>query len=146
MGKKRLTVVATQEELKLVNGDAVVTGVGPLNVLKSLSDVSRDTPLFNIGYAGSNSLKIGTKVTIGYVCLYHPNVDYESPVYHLGGDIPCHTSQDFVTNADCMIPCVYDMELAYILGMGFTDVISEKIVSDNLSVKEYEEGCITKDG
>ena len=36
-------------------------------------------------------------------------------------------------------PCVFDMELAYILALGFKRVESIKIVSDNLSLKQYEE-------
>lgn len=33
---------------------------------------------------------------------------------------------------------VFDMELAFIMAMGFKNVKSEKIVSDNLNLKEFE--------
>lgn len=136
-----MIVVAMKQERKLVDfskdNKFIITGVG-INVIKALMPLDRDTPIHNIGYAGSNCLPIGTKVNIGMVQMYHPNVDYKETIYNLSGDIPCYTSSDFVTKTDIKEPCVFDMELAYILAMGFTNVTAEKIVSDNLSVKEFE--------
>ena len=134
-------VVATEDELALV-GDyprdqCIVTGVGALNVIRALMDVDRNEPILNVGYAGSNSLPVGSKVCVGSCQLYHPNADFESPVYDLWGDIPCFTSSDFVINTNIEIPCVFDMELAYILAMGFNFVLSNKVVSDNLDYNEY---------
>lgn len=134
-------VVAMENELDLVDecnrDQCIVTGVGALNVIRSLMDVDRDEQIINIGYAGSNSLPVGTRVHVGSCQLYHPNADFESPVYDLGGDIPCFTSSDFVIQTNVEVPCVFDMELAYILAMGFTNVSSDKIVSDNLDYNEY---------
>ena len=136
-----MIVVAMKQERKLVDfskdNKFIITGVG-INVIKALMPLDRDTPIHNIGYAGSNCLPIGTKVNIGMVQMYHPNVDYKETIYNLSGDIPCYTSSDFVTKTDIKEPCVFDMERAYILAMGFTNVTAEKIVSDNLSVKEFE--------
>ena len=45
---------------------------------------------------------------------------------------------DFVLETKIKKPVVFDMELAYILALGFKNVESIKIVSDNLSLKQYE--------
>ena len=94
--------------------------------------------MLNIGYAGSNSIPKGQRVRAGTVMLYHPNVRFDEPAYVLDGDTPCYTSSDFVTNTGVTEPCVFDMELAYILAMGFTDVVSEKIISDNLDISQFQ--------
>lgn len=135
-----MTVVAMEEERNLAaSGEPVlVTGVGAVNVIRSLTDVPRDTPVLNIGYAGSNSLPIGMEVRVGRAALYHPGVEYDEPVFELDGDIPCYTSCDFVTGTEIQEPCVFDMELAFILAMGFTNVSSVKIVSDRLDQEEFE--------
>ena len=117
----------------------VVTGVGGLNVIKKLQWYNRDTPIINFGYVGSNILPIGTSVDVGECKLYHPNVDYTEPRYSLDGDVACYTSNDFVVSTEIKEAVVFDMELAYILAMGFQNVKSTKIVSDNLSIKQYEE-------
>lgn len=139
-GKNKLIIIATDDEIKLVQNKSniIKTGVGGLNVIESLKDINRNTKILNIGYAGSNSIPIGTRVKIGQCKLYHPNVEYKEPTYKLDGDIACYTSNDFVLNTDIEEPCVFDMELAYILALGFKNVESIKIVSDNLSKKEYE--------
>lgn len=139
-----MIVVATEEEKKLIEekhsrDNIVVTGVGGLNVIRKLQYYNRETPILNYGYAGSNSLPIGTVVNVGGCRLYHPNVEYREPIYTLSGDVPCYTSNDFVLRTDIKEPVVFDMELAYILALGFQNVESIKIVSDNLSLEQYEE-------
>ncbi len=139
-----MIVVATKEEYKLAkkrfkDQKIIKTGVGGLNIIKSLNKINRKEKIINFGYAGSNNLSIGTEVRIGKCKLYHPNVEYKEPTYKLKGNIVCYTSNDFVLNTDIKEPCVFDMELAYILALGFKKVESIKIVSDNLSLKQYEE-------
>lgn len=139
-----MIVVATEEEKKKAvkefgTDDIVVTGVGGLNVIRKLQYYNRETPILNFGYVGSNLLPVGTKVNVGGCRLYHPNVEYREPIFTLGGDIPCYTSNDFVLHTDIKEPALFDMELAYILALGFHNVESIKIVSDNLSLKQYEE-------
>lgn len=142
-----MIVIATPDEEKLIQGnsdDVFITGVGPLNVIEALKDVPRETPIFNIGYAGSNRIPIGTRCRIGRVSAYHPHADFRDFHYLLSGDVPCFTSSDFVTSAKGIEEkCVFDMELAYILALGFTNVTAEKIVSDNLSMEEYEK-CLKR--
>ena len=136
-----MIVVATKaeyERFKSDTQDTVVTGVGYGNVYRALADVPRDTPILNIGYAGSNTIAKGTECIIGECRHYHPNVEFEEPTYRLAGEYICYTSDDFVLQTDITEPVVFDMELYAILSMGFTDVRAIKIVSDNLSLEEYE--------
>lgn len=141
-----MIVIALPDELSLAgNTDetALVTGFGALNVIAALQNVSRETPIHNVGYAGSNSIPVGTRCRIGLVKAYHPVAGDDRCCYYLDGDVPCYTAGDFVTSTSITEPCVFDMELAYILAMGFTNVTSEKVVSDNLSKEEFEE-CLKK--
>lgn len=138
-----LIVLATEKEISLVKDKypgarILITGVGGLNIVEALKDYPRDTPIINIGYVGSNCIKIGTEVNIGHCGLYHPNVTYIEPTYELPGTATCFTSNDFVLSTDIKEPVVFDMELAYILALGFTNVISIKTVSDNLNYQDYE--------
>ena len=140
-----MIVIAMSEERKLIDTqqDVIVTGVGALNVINALKDIARDTPIHNIGYAGSNNIPVGTRCSIGKVKSYHPNVDFKDLEYSLDGNVTCYTSGDFVTKTNIEEPCVFDMELAFILAMGFENVTAEKIVSDILCVKEFDE-CLKK--
>ena len=135
-----MTVIAMPEEAKLVlgNDDIVVTGIGALNIIETLRNISKDTPIHNVGFAGSNSIPIGTRCRVGKVTAHHPVAEFSDRIYTLDGDTPCYTAGDFVTATDIKEPCLFDMELAYILALGFTNVTAEKIVSDCLSLEEYE--------
>lgn len=139
-----LIVVATDEEYKLAkkyfcdNNKIIKTGVGYGNVFNSLKDIDRETPIFNFGYAGSNFLDIGMVCNIGVSKNYHPNTDFEEKTYFLNnGDFTCYSSNDFVIKTEIKEPCLFDMELYAILSMGFKNVEAIKIVSDNLSLKQY---------
>lgn len=142
----KLIVVATDEEYKLARkrfkGKKIIkTGVGAINVIEKLRHIPRRVTIINFGYAGSNSIPIGTEVTVGESRLYHPNVIYNEKEYTLDKEsiIKCFTSNDFVTETKIKKPCVFDMELAYICALGFKKVKAIKIVSDNLSLEQYEE-------
>ena len=138
---ERIAVIAMETERGLVDGAAsvVVTGIGAVNVMAALDGLDRSTPLLNVGYAGSRTVPVGERVRVGKVALHHPNADYDERTFDLGGDVPCYTSSDFVVESDGDERCVYDMELAYILAMGFADVVAEKVVSDTLDPTEFEE-------
>lgn len=149
-----MIVVATPTEVELVEkvlGDAayeyypiVVVGVGGANVCEHLRDVSRDTVIINVGYAGSANTPIGTVVDVDCCQLYHPNVKYKEPLYQLNlmckGAMmaSCLTSNDFVLQSNER-DCLFDMELAYICAMGFKNIYSIKVVSDNLSLHQYDD-------
>lgn len=139
-----MIVVATDAEYALAKKRfkhriIIKTGVGALNVISKLRKIPRFIKITNFGYCGSNSLPIGTECQIGKSKLYHPTVEYDEPTYKLKGDMECYTGDDFVTHTDIKTPCVFDMELAYIIALGFRRVESIKIVSDNLNNKQYEE-------
>ena len=139
-----MIVVATDAELDLAknrfpNEEIIKTGVGGLNVIKTLINIPKDTPITNFGYVGSNIIPIGTEIKVGKSKLYHSHVTYDEPYYILlEGDILCYTSNDFVLQTDINEPVVFDMELAYIMALGFTNVQAIKIVSDTLNLDEYE--------
>ncbi len=160
---KTLVLIAEEGERKLLaqylpqcetssDYEVLVTGVGALNIVRSLRDVPRDTPLLNIGYAGSANFAIGSVVCVNEVSLHHPNVTYNEPTLHLSTDAlkmlkdndiepleaKCYSSCDFVLQSPYK-NCVFDMELAYIAALGFERLCSIKIVSDNLSLHDYRE-------
>ena len=140
-----MIVVATDEEYNLAKkrfkGHKIIkTGVGGINIFQRLKHLPRWLKIINFGYVGSNIIPVGTEVEVNECCLYHPNVDYEEKTFKLkDGWSKCYTSNDFVLKTDIKEPVVFDMELAYIMAMGFKRVKSIKIVSDNLSLKEYKE-------
>lgn len=139
-----IVVVATKEEERLArerfkNNLIIKTGVGGLNVIRTLKHIPKWQKILNFGYAGSNCIPVGKEVKVGKCKLYHPNVKYRERAYYLNGDTTCFTSTDFVTETKVKKPCLYDMELAFICAMGFKEVEAIKIVSDNLSLKQYEE-------
>jgi hypothetical protein len=139
-----MIVVATEAERKIAesrwkNESILVTGVGGITVYKALCDVDRSEQIINFGYCGSNLLPIGMEISVGDCRLYHPNVEYEEESFRIDGETTCLTSCDFVLKTEIEEPVVFDMELAFILAMGFRNVKSIKIVSDNLSLKQYEE-------
>lgn len=119
----------------------IITGVGAINIIRSLQDLPRDARLVNIGYCGSANFEVGSAVWVSEARLNHPNVTYPEPTLSLapyGEGVICYTNTDFVLQSDYK-DCVFDMELAYIAALGFTHLSSLKIVSDNLSLHDYHE-------
>lgn len=142
-------VIAEKEELKLVEElgyncyPIIITGIGGVNVIRALKDLPRDAIILNIGYCGSNKFDIGTKISVTSVGTYHEQVQfddsYKCDVFNIGyQQAKCYTSTDFITHTNIEELCVFDMELAFIRSM-FTNTRSIKVVSDNLSLKEYKE-------
>ena len=134
--------------------EVIITGVGAINVIRSLSPLDRDAELLNIGHAGSANFEIGTLVEVTEVRLNHPCVTYPEPVLKLSPitnhksqitnhksqmtQSPCYSNCDFVLQSDYR-DCVFDMELAFIAALGFRTLHSIKHVSDNLSLHTYRE-------
>lgn len=136
-----------REQLGFELADAQVfyTGVGAINVIRSLQHLDREAELYNIGYAGSANFDIGTWVEVTEVRLNHPNVTYKEPelplavsCWPLAKQAVCYSNCDFVLASDYK-DCVFDMELAYIAALGFKHLHSLKYVSDNLSLHAYHE-------
>jgi len=138
--------------LELFDAQVIYTGVGAINVIRSLQELDREAELYNIGYAGSANFDLGTWVEVTEVRLNHPNVTYNEPRLVLidesqGAELPleqqtrravCYSNTDFVLASDYK-DCVFDMELAYIAALGFKHLHSLKYVSDNLSLHAYHE-------
>ena len=147
-----LVVIAEKEELKLVkevglqDHPVLITGVGGANVIKALKNLPKNMPIINVGYCGSNHYEKGTILAISSVETYHKTAQFKEDEINIPvlwtnktQDVAkCYTSTDFVTETEIKKPCVFDMELAFICSM-FDDVQSIKVVSDNLSIKEYRE-------
>ena len=146
-------VIAEEGERELIskylpdsNWPVIVTGVGAINIIRSLQNVPRDAELLNIGYAGSANFDIGTLVEVTEVRLNHPNVTYPEPTLLLTPVTEqqstkkaiCYSNCDFVLASDYK-DCVFDMELAFIAALGFKSVSALKIVSDNLSLHAYHD-------
>ena len=129
--------------LDLQDAELVYTGVGAINIIRSLQHLDREAELYNIGYAGRANFDPGTWVEVTEVRLNHPNVKYEEPELRLqvtgcGLQAVCYTNCDFVLQSDYK-DCVFDMELAFIAALGFQHLHSLKYVSDNLSLHAYHE-------
>lgn len=133
--------------LDLTDATLIYTGVGAINIIRSLQHLDREAEIYNIGYAGSANFDLGTWVEVTEVRLNHPNVTYPEPelkISTLPAQISnclrsvCYTNTDFVLASDYK-DCVFDMELAFIAALGFKHLHSFKYVSDNLSLHAYHE-------
>ena len=134
--------------LNLQDAEIIFTGVGAINIIRSLQSLDREAEIYNIGYAGSANFEIGSWVEVTDVKLNHPNVTYAEPELTLasipslkGKEIKqaiCYTNTDFVLASDYK-DCVFDMELAFIAAMGFKNLHAFKYVSDNLSLHAYHD-------
>ena len=145
-GERKLIDLA-QEQLgiDLSGAKVIYTGVGGINIIRSLQGLDRETEVLNIGYAGSANFDLGTWVEVTESRLNHPNVTYNEPELPLTvSRLPltkqavCYTNCDFVLASDYK-DCVFDMELAFIAALGFKHLRSLKYVSDNLSLHAYHE-------
>lgn len=146
---ERPLIDKAREELGLDLRDAEIlfTGVGAINIIRSLQHLDRDAELYNIGYAGSANFDLGSWVEVTEVRLNHPNVTYAEPELKLSAisnphsvvkQAVCYSNCDFVLASDYK-DCVFDMELAFIAALGFKHLHSLKYVSDNLSLRAYHE-------
>lgn len=157
---ERVLLDKAREQLGLDLSDATLlyTGVGAINIIRSLQNLDRDAELYNIGYAGSANFDLGTWVEVTEVRLNHPNVTYKEPELKISNlksqpelQLPitnyqspmvkqaiCYSNSDFVLASDYK-DCVFDMELAYIAALGFKNLHALKYVSDNLSLHAYHD-------
>ena len=142
-----LDQVREQLGLDLSDATLVYTGVGAINIIRSLHDLDREAEVYNIGYAGSANFDLGSWVEVTEVRLNHPNVTYPEPELKLEPiglshqqvkKAVCYSNCDFVLASDYK-DCVFDMELAFIAALGFKHLHSLKHVSDNLSLHTYHD-------
>ena len=136
-----------QTGLDLSDATLIYTGVGAINIIRSLQNLDREAEIYNVGYAGSANFDLGTWVEVTEVRLNHPNVTYsepelpitnhQSPITNVKQAL-CYSNCDFVLASDYR-DCVFDMELAFIAALGFKNLHSFKYVSDNLSLHAYHD-------
>ena len=132
--------------------ECILTGVGAGNIIRTCSALPEGTRVISIGYAGSNCLEIGTVTLVSdsYRLKNDSYVfdDYASPLHLSDTGYPDYTSNSFVTESDMTEPALFDMELNYIAA--FTPrielVAAIKIVSDNLSVEDFQNNAIRESG
>lgn len=144
---KPILLVASPEEERLVKKylpeyEYLVMGIGASNVIHSLCELPKGTPVVNIGFAGS------TDMAIGSVCMVSTtwrlkNEEFVFEDYRHGFQIseeglPCYTSNSFVTSTDMEGSILFDMELNYIAAFPLDLVGAIKIVSDNLCLEAYK--------
>lgn len=154
---KHYILIAEEGERSLIekylpecDWEVIVTGVGGVNIIRSLQHVDRDSEVLNIGYAGSSNFEIGSLVEVTESRVNHPNCSYPEPTLPLD-KIPdeikvnspriqavCYSNTDFVLASDYK-DCAFDMELAFIAAMDFRKTYALKLVSDNLSLHAYHE-------
>jgi len=146
---ERVLLDKAREQLGLDLRDATLlyTGVGAINIIRSLQDLDREAEIYNIGYAGSANFDLGTWVEVTEVRLNHPAVSYSEPELKIKNSklkitncrqAICYTNCDFVLVSEYK-DCVFDMELAFIAALGFKNLHSLKYVSDNLSLHAYHD-------
>ena len=162
---RKLIVIAEDTERPLIEKylpreitegrEVLVSGVGILNVMHALRDLPLDTDIINIGYAGSANFEVGRVAIVTESRLNHPNVTFKEPTFKLMSErvqvisekdpiyAPCYTNCDFVLEST-YTDCLFDMELAAIMGLGFTKVSAVKLVSDNLSFHDYRKESADK--
>ena len=92
---RKIIVMAEEGELSLLDkakeqlgldlrdAQLIYTGVGAINIIRSLAGLDRDAEVYNIGYVGSANFEIGTWVEVTEVRLNHPNVTYPEPELQL---------------------------------------------------------------
>lgn len=133
--------------LDLQDAELIYTGVGAINIIRSLQHLDREAELINIGYAGSANFDLGTWVEVTEVRLNHPAVSYPEPELKIENgnwkiknvrQAICYSNCDFVLASEYR-DCVFDMELAFIAALGFKNLHSLKYVSDNLSLHSYHD-------
>lgn len=132
--------------------ECILMGVGAGNVIKTCAALPEGTNVVNIGYAGSNSIEIGTVTTVStshrLVTGKYTFVDYNNPLQISAEGYPCYTNNDFVTESDATAPTLFDMELNYIAAFvpRINLVAAIKIVSDNLCLDFFRNNAIRETG
>ena len=150
---KPLILVASPEEQRLAEKylpeyTIVYMGIGASNVIRTLCELPKDTPVVNIGFAGSSDLPIGS-VNIVSTTWRLKDESFVFDDYHHGYElspfgIPCYTSNSFVTSTNLSGGVLFDMELNYIAAFPVRLLGAIKIVSDNLCLETYKH-VITRD-
>lgn len=140
-----LVVVANESEKKeakkIFKGHKIkIIGEGFYQILVNLKSINKKTPIINFGMAGSAGYKIGQRVTIGVSKLLETNYPLNAKPFKLSNTkVICYTGNSFVLKNETKdSKCVFDMELYYIIALGYNVIKSVKVISDNLDLKQYK--------
>lgn len=148
------TIYKKEENNKKV--ELIITGIGKqktaIGLTNYLSTHKKPDIIINIGYAGSTSTEIGKWINISKSYNLEWNIPGEEQfsMKDLGNQnllkieelqqLPCYSSETFVTTTNIKDNVIFDMELHSIcLLADIYDIplLSLKKVSDNLSMKDY---------
>lgn len=139
-----LVIVANKAEAKIAkklfkNHQIKVIGEGFYQVLTNLKGISKKQPLINFGMAGGVGYKINQTVEVGTSKLLTTTRNIKSKTFKLSNSgVVCYTANDFVLrNNTKNQKCIFDMELYYILALGYNVIKSIKLISDNLDLDRY---------
>ena len=141
-------LVATEDEKRALipteyYDNVFITGIGIINIIKTLKDTKFDGTIINIGYAGATS-----NIKVGEVCFVNNSYCYRNIYNNLDSIkvntlevqgvkcVSCATSMDFVADSK-HTNTLFDMELRAILEF-YNDCYSIKIVSDNGCMEDYD--------
>ena len=128
-------LAAMEREAEKIQFDNIkVIGMNAIDLPKTTDS---DT-IINIGYCGSNNLKVSTIIEPDCAINLDSNEKFKIDRIFNFPSYPCYTSSVFVEKAHTDIPCIYDMELAKIAALPHKKLYSLKIVSDNLDEKAFD--------
>lgn len=125
-------LIAMERETELLNIESL-TIIG-INATQLPQTTSEDI-IINIGYCGSNKIKVGTIVEPNRVVDLKTK---EETTLNGKDNVVCFTSDTFVEQAHTQQECIYDMELSKIAKLPHKTIYAIKIVSDNLNEKDCE--------
>lgn len=134
------------------NVQMIIIGEGRSHVISTLANRLKDRTfeagdqIINVGYVGANGYKKGSILRVASVRHLLPSKTISEPTINLkvtnfDNELAnCYTADNFINKNDIDIKdsCIIDMELYYIALM-FPEVISLKIVSDELNFDDYKE-------
>lgn len=148
MENKVIYVIASKDEyefFKKINYPfesypVLIAGVGAANIIRSLKDLDKDTTIINVGCVGSYYYPVDSIVKVKYAVQSHEFTNFDTPIFELEGDgeATCISYGDFYPSLNKDEKTVFDMELAFILALGFKKVYSYKYVSDNSNPEQYD--------
>ncbi len=141
MKEKLVFIFAMQREadmVRLPEDDNIRKEIVGISMLDNLPQVSEDEIIINLGYCGSNSIKVGTIVEPSIATDLRTGAQIKLDHLFDTPTTECFTSDEFVTKSTQDEPCVYDMELYKIAQLPHKALYSLKIVSDNLNLEDCE--------
>ena len=127
-------LVAMEREAEALGIPCTVIGISGI----ALPETTEEDILVNVGYCGAADIPVGTIVEPGEAASYETGKGRKLRTHFSCVHAPCFTSEKFVVEPCCLLPSVYDMELAKIADLPHRELYVLKIVSDNLNEEDCE--------